>query len=85
MSSRCSSCGAYVKWIKMTSGKYMPVDDVPIRYIHAPHRGDMVFVTERGTVERGFVAKEDESVIPVSVGYQSHFATCPNADSHRKR
>lgn len=29
---RCKSCGAEILWVKMTSGKSMPVDAKPISY-----------------------------------------------------
>lgn len=30
--SRCRSCGAEIIWIKMASGKLMPVDPNPVTY-----------------------------------------------------
>lgn len=78
--SICKSCGAEIKWIKMTSGKMMPVDITPVRYLRAPLLGNLTFITEDGYIDRGFTSYK-----PDSEGYISHFATCPNASKHRKR
>ena len=56
--SRCKSCNREIVWIKMKSGKAMPVD-VPA----------LTVITEDGDTIKA---------------YTSHFATCPNANQHRK-
>lgn len=75
--SRCRSCRAEVVWCVTAGGKAMPVDVEP--------------------VEDGNVVLEDDgdlvaTVVPPGQGllgderprYVSHFATCPNADEHRR-
>ena len=79
--SACRTCGAAIQWVvSQTSGKPMPIDAEPVA------RGNVVIV---GT---------DETLTPVVVylkrgeldefdkrpRYVSHFATCPQADEHRR-
>lgn len=80
--SKCRSCGAEIMWIKTVNGKNMPVDAEPV-YFHQDPSGAEIFVTKGGAVVRGITAKPGEN--DVSTGYNSHFATCPFADQHRRR
>ena len=76
--AKCKSCGAEIVWIKMKSGKAMPCDarSIPYREVFS---GGMKLVTEGGEVVTGcFDGTSDK------VAYTSHFATCPNANAHRK-
>lgn len=57
--TKCRSCGAEIEFVRLSSGKWNPVD---------PKR--LTIVTDAGLVVSGRV---------------SHFATCPNADQHRRR
>jgi hypothetical protein len=73
--ANCKSCGAPIRWIRMTSNKMMPIDAQP---------------SPAGTVEivdgYGYVVKTKEpSLLPGEERYTSHFATCPNAAQHRQR
>ena len=72
--STCRSCGAPIRWIWTTGGKNMPCD---AQEIHYSLGGREVFVTADGKVERGTRGGE-------RTGYISHFATCPQADQHRR-
>ena len=69
----------------MKSGKSMPCNPRGIHY-RKQVRGDegcmLALVTPDGNVVVGQACEENESEL---VGYVSHFATCPNADRHRKR
>lgn len=78
--SRCRSCNAQVKWIRMQTGKYMPVD--PYLHTMIEGAGDTVLVTEEGSVIHGTLASYEEGAN--ASGYISHFATCPNASQHRR-
>ena len=89
--AKCRSCGAEIIWIKMKSGKAMPVDAKPISYNTIPPIPDSAeqlcgngpvytLVTPDGRVVRGTFNPASEKI-----GYTSHFATCPNANRHRKR
>lgn len=76
--SNCRSCGARIRWIRTVGGKAMPCNAELIRFNRGG--GPETFVTPEGKVERG--KRDREGVI---TGYISHFATCPNANQHRRR
>lgn len=78
--TRCKSCGQRILYIRMKSGKAMPVNEVFVNYklggkdrVVTP-AGDVVACTSGVSAEGadGF-------------GYISHFATCPAAARHRKK
>jgi len=79
--SKCKSCGAEIRWIKTFSGKSMPVDAEPVNFY--ADGGKELFVTSNGAVVHG--TRTDGTQDHTHIGYISHFATCPNADTHRKR
>ena len=79
--SYCRSCGAEIRWIKMRSGKSMPVDAA--KRTIKKDGGREVLVTEDGELIRGTFASLEEGAN--GVGYISHFSTCPNANQHRRR
>ena len=79
---KCRSCGANIVWITMASGKKMPCDAGMISFDLA-HPGDkeaQVYVTPEGKIARGYFDPAGDKF-----GYTSHFATCPNASSHRRK
>lgn len=83
--SRCKSCNAEILWVKMASGKSMPVDATGISYseVLPPYvKGNdvLTLVTERGTIVKTVFDPAGDKI-----GYTSHFATCPNANQHRRR
>lgn len=78
--SVCRSCGKPIKWIELKSGKKMPVDPDPFELWEA-EEGDTV-VTERGDVIKYDKDKHAGNEAEV---YVSHFSTCPQADSWRKK
>lgn len=82
--SYCRSCGKEIKWIRMKSGKMMPCDMPPHRFIE-DKEGKYLFITQYGDTVRGVL--DDRGIPDVSGhwGYISHFATCPYAEKHRKR
>lgn len=83
--SKCKSCGSEIIWVKMKSGKSMPCNPRGIHYreqVHGDEGCMLKLVTPDGNVVVGQACEENESEL---VGYVSHFATCPNADRHRKR
>lgn len=79
--SRCRSCNAEILWIKMASGKNMPVD--PFKHTIIKGAGNETLVTEDGHIIHGRFASYEEGAN--ASGYISHFSTCPNANQHRKR
>lgn len=83
--SRCRSCGADILWVKWErSGKRMPVDAVADMRPR-PKGGDIVLTLRGGDfgellAEKFYPPKHGEK----RNRYTSHFATCPNADEHRR-
>ena len=77
----CRSCGAEIKFIKMKSGKYNPVD--PAKRTIIKDGGHEVLVTESGELISGTFASLADGAN--AEGYISHFATCPNASRFRRR
>lgn len=74
MSASCSTCGAEIVWAITQAGKRTPLDAKPVR----------VAIAARDT-EGAEIRDGDALVIGGSAnGHQSHFATCPNAASHRR-
>lgn len=76
--SKCKLCGAEIIWTRMQSGKAMPVDAQP-HYFRPDDDGHFTFITPEGETMKG---EPEEMGIR---GYISHFATCPNADQHRRK
>ena len=79
--ARCKACGAEIKWIKMKSGKSMPVDSDAILFDPwSENAKPDTFITVDGEIVKGIPTP------PVNtVGYKPHWATCPAASKFRKR
>ena len=76
-SAWCQSCGSPIYWLKLKSGKSMPVDQPLITVENPALVGKLTLVTPDGEVV---------SKAPLGLrGYRSHFASCPNAKDHRKK
>lgn len=65
----CKSCDAPIIWVQTASGKLMPLDAKPERRF--------VLGAAAGHGDGTRTAQSAET-------YTSHFATCPQADQHRK-
>lgn len=72
--SVCRSCGAEIRWAKTTGGKPIPVDPEPAE------NGNLALETVRGEL----MAFPASLFVEPDELHVSHFATCPNADEHRK-
>ena len=82
--AKCRSCGAEIIWIRTASGKSMPCDAAGISYSEVLHpcvdgNEVLTLVTKAGTIVRTEFDPGGDKI-----GYISHFATCPNANMHRK-
>lgn len=69
--SECRSCGAPITWAITDNGKRIPLDAEP-----APN-GNLILVDGVARTPR----IDDD--VPF-LQYVSHFATCPNAQQHRR-
>ena len=79
--SSCRSCGAQIIWARTERGKRMPLDAEPVVDVTA--RG--LFVLREKTNPGGPLALAAWGLdCFTDRHYQSHFATCPNADNHRR-
>lgn len=81
--ARCRSCGAEVTFVPTRAGKLMPLDP------HPAEDGNVrldrtVWADPAAVVLAGDELTEvrDRAEEPL---YRPHFATCPNADRHRRR
>lgn len=73
----CQSCGAAVLWATTSSGRLMPVDAEPVP---SPGTGNVSIEWSAGGV-----VPVAQVVAPAPGLHKSHFATCPHADSHRRK
>lgn len=82
--SVCKGCGQEIRWIRMPSGKAMPVDDLVVNFI--PAGGPDTFITVDGRTVRGRKPtwQEIESHIAMPGGYTPHWSTCPAAGHFKK-
>ncbi len=77
--TRCRSCEAPVFWAVTDGGKRMPVDLQP------EDDGNLVIVgMGPDDAARVTVVEPSAPMLGDPPRYRSHFATCPNADHHRK-
>lgn len=76
--TKCRSCGAPIEFVQLLSGKWMPVEGPTIEISEA-EVGD-VLITRGGNVIKVTEINRRSSFR----GRVSHFASCPNADQHRK-
>lgn len=68
--SQCKSCEAPIIWAMTEKGRRIPLDEEPVR-------DGIRFRVGHGNVASR-VGEGDQS------GHRAHFATCPNANDHRK-
>lgn len=74
MDGNCRSCGARLIWAVTASGRTMPVD-------YEPHEeGNLRLKIANGLTYVEVVAQHARGQL-----HRPHFATCPDADSWRKR
>ena len=73
--SKCSSCRQQIIWVRLPSGKMMPVDPVPSKF------GNLDMIDDPKEVDPPNVAFVKPSMREM---YRSHFSTCPEAKAHRK-
>ena len=82
--TKCKGCGKEIGFIKTINGKSIPVD--PQRIAFVPETAYDKFVTDEGEVlTGGEMSRKNQGFRPVEYGYRSHFATCPAADTFRRK
>lgn len=85
MFSRCRSCGAPIVWNRMKKSMKMHPVNIETIYFRPSQDGAGTYVTDDGEILKGTPVQDGEDDETVKCGSISHFATCPNADAHRKR
>lgn len=80
--TECRACRAPIFFIKTQKGTCIPVDAESVIFKPDP-AGSATFVLMDGSTQRGL--KVSEQGEDTKIGYISHFATCTEADSFRKR
>ncbi len=76
-SGKCRSCNVAVLWVILASGRRMPLDATP-----CPGKGNVRLLPGGAEVLSGDALTEASDAQEEL--YLSHFATCPNANKHRK-
>lgn len=85
MADTCSSCGASIVWLKTVNDKPMAVDSPSAGFVDP--EGDLrgLFAVVMGRERIAYaLSKLPADLVNKSVAWRTHFATCPNADDHRK-
>ena len=78
----CRGCGQPIIWIKTPAGKSMPCDPGEIVYWANP-KGPVKIVTPNGEVISA--ETHGNTAQATGIGYISHFVTCPEAGTFRRR
>lgn len=78
--TRCSRCGAQIIFLRMKSGKSMPVNT---NFVNYKCGGKDRIVLRNGNVVAGTVTNDAEHAD--GYGYISHFATCKYANQFRRK
>jgi hypothetical protein len=81
MTNNCRSCGAPIVWaVTEATGRRMPIDPEPTS-------GGNVILSDDNPPVALVLPAGQASLFAHGTGadrFTSHFATCPNADAHRK-
>lgn len=78
--STCRKCGARIMFIRMKSGKSMPVN---LKIVNYRNGGKEKIVKTDGNVVSGTIVSDPETAD--GYGYISHFATCEYANIFRRK
>lgn len=76
--SRCKACATTVLWVRMPSGKVMPVNPVP------DDEGNVTAMRDGRGVWVGHVLKADERPMPYEKRFMPHFATCGAVEARKQ-
>jgi len=82
--ARCRSCGASITWAWTLNGKRMPIDAEPVEDGNL----EIAARNDEGEPVVRYLSGGDRNPLPgfdLVPRYVSHFATCPNAQDHRKK
>lgn len=97
--SACRSCGTPIWWARTTKDRRIPIDveAVPVGAGNLIVVTDTILATEQGepigladiavvkASGQGYVISIATHMVPEAPRWRTHFATCPQANQHRKR
>jgi len=75
---RCRSCKAPIIWVKTEKGLRMPVDPEPVS------NGNLLLRQRLYHIPLALYISKANKPSPEEKRYVSHFATCPEAEKHRR-
>lgn len=77
--SQCRSCDASIVWaVHTATGSLAPIDKEPTE------GGNIILTTDEMGVIRYHIFTKLEAETHTDPAHRSHFATCPDATSHRR-
>jgi hypothetical protein len=82
---RCKSCKEPIYWIKTVKGNWMPVNRRAIMATPVQKGGHTFVMIDGTTVQalpEGMVRYDGVDSV---IAFEAHFATCPDADTFRKK
>jgi len=80
--SECNTCGAPMYWARTRDGKAIPIDVKPTP------KGNILLTYNQSRDDlnaKVYAPNNTHNIPPGRNRYTSHFATCPDADKHRRR
>jgi hypothetical protein len=83
----CRSCGAEIRWVTLAKGaKKHPVDRQPRCAFERGPRSLLGAIAVPADINKAFVISQYTTIseLQETIVYRSHFASCPDADKHRK-
>lgn len=80
----CRTCGAKIVWIKTLAGKPMPCDAEGVLVVEESEAREKYVLADGRVASARKAVPEDRNDSTRTIGYVSHFATCPQAAQHRK-
>jgi len=77
----CKTCGAPIIWTKTKAGKAAPID------AEATPEGNIIVYRAGGEIKSDVLSKDRLDVARLAGArlHTSHFVTCAQADSHRRK
>ena len=79
---KCRGCGAEIIWVKTEAGKSMPCNPRMVPFWERPGEAGKVVLQNGKVISCDLDGPGDEVT---GFGYISHFSTCPQARSFRRK
>lgn len=81
MPDRCRTCKAPIRWAKTVAGEFMPLDLEP----DDTGEWTLAMAPRPGGSPRAIHVPETRRAAYAGSLYRVHWATCPDADQHRRQ